>query len=226
MWRSFIYRFGIEQSNAIGDEPMRPIKIMLLVLCLLPYLGAATAEEPPQAGITEAVAIPTVAPPANNPVPAVEQPPQDAPPPPIEQQLQNLKKEVLSLNRDLFVLEEELLYPANTQLAVFVSLDVGQLFQLDAVELRLDDQVVTHYLYTTREINALRRGGVQRLYLGNVRAGKHELSAFFVGTGPQGRDYKRATTLQIEKGRDPLYVELRIDDNQGKQQPEFSARLW
>lgn len=198
---------------------MRPIKIILFVLCLFPYLVAA-AEEPPQAGTTEPAATT-----GNTAVP-VEQPPQDIPPASVEQQLQDLKKEVLRLNRDLFVLEEELLYPANTQLAVFVSLDIGQLFQLDAVELRLDDQVVTHYLYTAREINALRRGGVQRLYLGNLRAGKHELSAFFVGTGPQGRDYKRATTLQVEKGRDPLHVELRIDDNQGKQQPDFSARVW
>ena len=53
----------------------------------------------------------------------------------LDQEVQALKKEVLDLNRELFVLEEDLLFPANTQVAVFVSMDVGEFFALalDAV---------------------------------------------------------------------------------------------
>ena len=97
----------------------------------------------------------------------------------LDTRIQELKQDVLDLNRDLFVLEEELLFPASTQLAVFLSVDVGTFFALDSVELKIDNKTVTHYLYTERENAALRRGGVHRLYLGNLRSGKHELVAFF-----------------------------------------------
>ena len=144
----------------------------------------------------------------------------------LDQQAQSLKKEVMELNRDLLALEEELLFPASTQLAVFVSMDIGSLFELDAVEVKLDDKVVAHYLYTQREIDALRRGGVHRLYLGNLRVGKHELVAFFTGKGPHNRDYRRGATLEFEKQTEPRYIELQIKDVTRNLQPEFHVKEW
>jgi len=144
----------------------------------------------------------------------------------LDQQAQSLKKEVMELNRDLLALEEELLFPASTQVAVFVSMDIGSLFELDAVEVKLDDKVVAHYLYTQREIEALRRGGVHRLYLGNLRVGKHELVAFFTGKGPHGRDYRRGATLEFEKQTEPRYIELQIRDVTRNLQPEFRVKEW
>ena len=144
----------------------------------------------------------------------------------MDQQAQSLKKEVMELNRDLLALEEELLFPASTQVAVFVSMDIGSLFELDAVEVKLDDKVVAHYLYTQREIEALRRGGVHRLYLGNLRVGKHELVAFFTGKGPHGRDYRRGATLEFEKQTEPRYIELQISDVTRNLQPEFHVKEW
>jgi len=144
----------------------------------------------------------------------------------LDARIQDLKSEVIRLNRDLLVLEEELLFPAGTQLAVFVSMDVGKLFALDSVQIKLDDKVVANHLYTPREVEALHRGGVQRLYLGNLRAGEHSLVAFFTGKGPHDRDYKRGTTLKIDKGTEPKYIELRIKDSTGKIQPEFDVKVW
>jgi hypothetical protein len=144
----------------------------------------------------------------------------------LDSKVQGLKKQVMELNRDLFVLEEELLFPASTQVAVFLSMDVGQLFQLDSVQVKLNDKVVTNYLYTERELQALHRGGVQRLYLGNLPVGKHELVAFFTGKGPHERDYRRGTTLVFEKGTDPKYIELQIRDVEAKLQPEFRVKDW
>ena len=132
----------------------------------------------------------------------------------------------MELNRDLLVLEEELLFPASTQLAIFVSVDVGALFDLDSVELKVDDSVVSSYLYTERELRALRRGGVQRLYTGNLKTGKHELVAVFIGKGPQGRDYRRGATLKFDKGTDPKYIELQIRDDTRGQQPDFRVKEW
>lgn len=144
----------------------------------------------------------------------------------LDSQIQDLKKEVLELNRDLFLLEEDLLFPANTQFTVFVSMDVGTLFELDSVQLRINNQVVANHLYTEREVNALKRGGVQRLYMGNLTSGEHELVAFFVGKGPQDRDYKRGATLRVNKGSEPQFVELKITDSAAKHQPEFKAKVW
>ena len=144
----------------------------------------------------------------------------------LDQEVQGLKKDVVDLNRDLFVLEEELLFPANTQVAVFLSMDVGDFFALDSVELKIDQKEVINYLYTPREVEALLRGGVHRLYLGNLKVGKHELVAFFSGKGPNDRDYKRGASLSFEKGIGAKYLELKINDRQRKQQPEFEIKDW
>ena len=144
----------------------------------------------------------------------------------LDGNIQALKQEVIELNRDLLVLEEELLFPASTQVAVFVSFDVGTLFQLDSVKVKLDDTVVANYLYTERELAALARGGVQRLYLGNLKVGKHELVAVFTGKGPHDRDYRRGATLNFDKGTGPKYIELQIRDETRSQQPEFRVKEW
>jgi hypothetical protein len=144
----------------------------------------------------------------------------------MQEDVQTLKKQVLELNRDLFMLEEELLFPSNTQVSVFLSMDVGSFFQLDSVSLKLDGKEVSNYLYTPREIKALVRGGVQRLHIGNIKNGEHELVAFFTGKGPHGRDYRRGATATIKKGLGPKYVELQIVDSTHNQQPEFSVKEW
>ena len=144
----------------------------------------------------------------------------------LDEDVQDLKKEVLDLNRDLFLLEEELLFPANSQVAFFVSLDVGEYFDLDSVSLRIDGREVANYLYTEREVDALMRGGVHRLHMANLRTGDHELIAIFTGQGPHTRDYRRGATITIEKGIGAKYLELEITDRVTAQQPEFDIREW
>jgi hypothetical protein len=144
----------------------------------------------------------------------------------LDGRIQDAKADVIKLNRDLLVLEEELLFPANTQVALFVSMDVGKMFQLDSVQVKLDDKVVANYLYTALEVEALHRGGVQRVYLGNLKNGKHELVAFFTGKGPHERDYRRGANVKFEKTGEAKYIELRIQDSAGKLQPEFDVKLW
>jgi hypothetical protein len=163
---------------------------------------------------------------ANAPAPAPAAPAAPAPSGSLDDRIQDAKGDVIRLNRDLMVLEEELLFPANTQVAIFLSMDVGKMFSLDSVWVKLDDKQVAAYLYTPAEVQALHRGGVQRLYLGNLRAGTHELVALFTGKGPHTRDYKRGATLKIEKGTEPKYIELQIKDSTGKLQPEFEVKVW
>ncbi len=157
--------------------------------------------------------------PAQEPVPAVERSALDA-------EVQELRREVVDLNRDLFMLEEDLLFPASTQIAVFVSMDSGTFFELDSVQIKVNDKEVANYLYTTRELEALQRGGVHRIWLGNLKAGEHEIVAFFTGEGTHERDYKRGATLTVLKGVGAQYVELKISDRVRKLQPEFVVRVW
>ena len=121
---------------------------------------------------------------------------------------------------------EELLFPANTQVAVFVSMDVGEFFALDSVTLKLDNKEVANYLYTEREAQALLKGGVHRVYIGNLKAGDHELLALFTGQGPHVRDYRRGATIKLTKGVGAKYVELKISDRAQKEQPEFIVKEW
>ena len=149
--------------------------------------------------------------------------PTNEPEQPLAIQIEALKKQLIKLNRDLFILEEELLFPANTQLSVLLAVDADETFSLDSVKLKIDDEVVTQYLYTDRQIHALKRGGVQRLYMGNLRAGEHELTAVFIGYGPNNREYKRAATLTFNKETGQKTIEVKISASEGSYQPEFSV---
>lgn len=142
----------------------------------------------------------------------------------VDEQVQSLKSDVLDLNRDLFVLEQELLYPANTQVAVFVSMDAGTFFALDSVQLKIDGKEVANYLYTPREVHALVEGGVQRLYVGNLKVGRHELVAFLTGKGPHNLDYTRGATLDFQKDIGAKYLQLTITDDQRTLQPQFRIK--
>lgn len=187
-----------------------------------PATSATTAAPSPAATTPEAGASSaTPAAPAAAPAPAA-----DASTRALDEQIQDLKQSVVDLNRDLFVLEEELLFPANTQVAVFVSMDVGEFFGLDAVTLKIDNREVSNYLYTPREVAALLKGGVQRLYVGNLKAGTHELVALFSGKGPTERDYRRGASIKFEKGVGAKYLELKISDRVRRQQPEFEIKDW
>ena len=149
--------------------------------------------------------------------------PAEAAPVALGSDLERVKKDLLKLKRDLVILEEDLLFPASSQVAVFLSMDIGELFQLDAVSVKLNGKEVAHHLYTDRQVDALYRGGVQKLFVGNVKQGQNRLTAFFTGRGPSGRDYRRAATVEFQKTFEPAFVELAISDSGAKYQPEFSA---
>ena len=195
--------------NSILNSIVRSFSPLLVVLAV-GWSGGATAQPTPAAPAAAASAAADAARPTAS----------------LDTRVQDLKAEVIRLNRDLLVLEEELLFPAGTQVAVFVSMDVGRLFELESVQIKLDDKVISQHLYTPLEVQALHRGGVQRIYLGNLRAGTHAIDAFFTGRGPHERDYKRGTTLKFDKGTEPRYIELRIKDAQAKLQPEFEVKVW
>jgi len=144
----------------------------------------------------------------------------------LSREIQNLKSSVVDLNKDLRLMEEELLFPSSTQASVFVSLDIGQFFTLESIKLKLDGKQVATHLYSDKQRHALARGGIQRLHITNLNQGLHTVSAFFTGLGPNGRPYKRGSELQFTKGKGSQYLELAIVDDMAKQEPIFTIRKW
>lgn len=144
----------------------------------------------------------------------------------LQQEMQALKEKILNVNRDLFILEEDLLFPSSTQVNVFVSYDALEYFQLDGVSLKINDLPISNHLYTERELKAMNRGAVQRLFTGNLPVGEHELVAIVSGVGPEGRDYKRAVSLDFEKSSGTKYIELKIEGDDLRKQPGFRLKQW
>ncbi|NRB39105.1 MAG: AraC family transcriptional regulator [Pseudomonadales bacterium] len=144
----------------------------------------------------------------------------------LAQKISTLKEQVIQLNRDLFILQEELLFPAETQVAVFLSIDSGSFFSLDSVEIQLDKKPVHFHLYTEHQRNALERGGVQKLWLGNIKQGEHEIIAHFKGMTHKDRAIERASSLTFEKQDEPVMLELQVIDAKQDMRPHFSIKQW
>ncbi len=128
----------------------------------------------------------------------------------LDEQVQEIKSDVLGIAAELSQLEEKLLYPSNTQVAVFVSLVGGETFRLDSVEIQLDGTPVAHHLYTFKELEALQNGGVQRIYTGNVRSGGHDLQVSVIGKTVGGADFQKSERFTVNKDVGPRIVEISL----------------
>ena len=128
----------------------------------------------------------------------------------LDEQVQDIKKDVLNLSSELAMLEEKLLFPSNTQVSLFVSMHEGDDFRLDSVQLKLDEKVVAQHLYSFRELEALHNGGVQRLYIGNIKTGEHDLVVSYTGKAPAGGEYRRSGSYRVKKDVGPRFVEIKI----------------
>ena len=126
----------------------------------------------------------------------------------LDEQVQEIKTDVLGIAAELNRLEEKLLYPSNTQLAVFVSLAEGEKVRLDSVRIQVDGELVAHHIYSFKELEALQKGGVQRLFTGNLPTGAHQLDVTVAGKLGSGRDYSGTKSFPLDKRVGPEVVEL------------------
>jgi hypothetical protein len=128
----------------------------------------------------------------------------------LDEQVQEIKSDVLSIDAELRRLEEKLLYPSNTHVALFVALAKGDSVRLDAVQIQLDGKLVAHYIYSYKELEALQRGGVQRIYTGNLPTGSHQLEVAVIGKLEGGKDYAQTERFTIDKGIEPKLVGITL----------------
>ncbi|MGH1487059.1 MAG: AraC family transcriptional regulator [Cellvibrionaceae bacterium] len=144
----------------------------------------------------------------------------------ISKEIQELKQEVIVLNKDLKLMEETLLFPSSTKFSVFVSVSSGRFFSLEGVKLKIDGELVSTHVYSDKQRQALIRGGIQKLHVTNLNTGKHKATIFFTGVGPNGRDYKRAIDLDFEKTEGSGHMELIVSDDGSIQEPVFRIKQW
>ncbi len=143
----------------------------------------------------------------------------------LDEQVQGLKEEVIKINRELLLLQEKLLFPSSSQISVFISLKSSTKFSLDAIELKLDNRPIQKYIYTFRELEALHKRGVHRLYTGNLAVGKHQLVVTISGRTPGNNTYTRHASFVLEKAIGPKLVELRVISSNGGQ-PTIKIKEW
>jgi hypothetical protein len=142
-------------------------------------------------------------------IPATTFAQQDKASPGLDEQIQVIKSDVLDIATELSRLEEKLLYPSGTQVAVFIALAKGDPMRLDAVKLHIDGKVVAHHIYSSKELEALRKGGVQRIHVGNLATGEHQLEVLVDGKH-DGADFSRTERFTIRKEVKPKQVELTL----------------
>ena len=135
----------------------------------------------------------------------------------LDEQVQEVKSDVLSIAAELNQLEEKLLYPSDTHLAVFVSLAHGETLRLDAVQIQIDGHLATHYIYSFKELDALRRGGMQRLYSGNIATGSHEIEVSVSGKLANGKDYTQTERFPFTKEIKPKLIGVKLAGPDGPQ---------
>lgn len=129
----------------------------------------------------------------------------------LDEQVQDVKSDVLSISQELSRLEEKLLYPSGTQVAIFIALTKGDQMRLDSVRLQIDGQLVAHHIYSAKELEALRKGGVQRIYVGNVTTGDHQLEVLVDGKlDGGGADFSRTEHFTFRKEVKPKLVGLTL----------------
>jgi hypothetical protein len=133
----------------------------------------------------------------------------------LDEQVQEIKSDVLSIAAELTRLEEKLLYPSNTQVAVFVSLVEGEALRLDSVQIQIDGELVAHHIYSLKELEALHKGGVQRLYTGNVATGEHRLDVTVAGKQAGGGDFAESQSFRFDKEVAPKLVGLTLAQDSG-----------
>lgn len=140
----------------------------------------------------------------------------------LDEQVQDIKKDVIDLTAELSRLEEKLLFPSNTQVSIFISLTPGDNLRLDTVQVKLDNVIVAHHLYNFRELEALQKGGVQKIYVGNIKTGDHELVVSFAGKSPSGGELQRSSSYKLKKDVGPRFVEVKIAGSaSGAQEIQF-----
>lgn len=128
----------------------------------------------------------------------------------LDDQVQDAKSVALSIAAELNILEERLLYPSGTQVSIYLSVARQADIQPSAVAIHINGEPVTNHIYSVKELEALQKGGVQKLYVGNVVEGRHELRVTITGALVDGTDFAETGQHMFTKDVEPKALSIRL----------------
>jgi len=74
----------------------------------------------------------------------------------------------------------------------------------------LDGKPVANHIYTFKELQALQKGGVQRIYTGNIMTGNHDLQVSVIGKSKGGADLRNTKRFKVNKDVGPKIVDISL----------------
>jgi hypothetical protein len=144
----------------------------------------------------------------------------------LDDELERLSAEVASHSERVFALEQKVLHPANTRLAVFLTLQSRDALDLDSVELFINGNPVASHLYSDRERASLERGGIQQLFTGNLQNGEHELKTVITARSADDDFVRRESTHRFRKRPGVLRLEMSLEARAPDYEPRVSFMEW
>ncbi len=144
----------------------------------------------------------------------------------IDREVQAIKQEMLDINRDLSLLEGELLYPPEHRLTVFLSVGSATTMDLDVLKIDLNGKSLVHHEYSDAEMEALRKGGVHKAYIGSIEKGEHVLQAQLSGTGRRDQVFDIVDSATFTKRQGTRYVELLVSESTLRGVPRLTIQSW
>lgn len=141
----------------------------------------------------------------------------------IANKIEVLKQQAVLLHKDLAQLERDLVYPTTTQIAIYVSKKLTKDITIGSINLSIDGQDVASHIYTLEQNNALKLGGMQRLFMGNVAVGEHHFKITLKGIDSQNDITTIEGTAAYYKNAQPLSINVNLFDENGTKEPLLSV---
>lgn len=149
----------------------------------------------------------------------------------LDNRVQSIKQEAIDIGKEIAILEEQLLYPPETQFVLYLAADVDETFKLMQVMVKIGEKATVNYMYGAGELEALVNGGVHQLYKGNLTQGKHKLAVIYMGMIDK-RMVRKELSYEITKGQGPAVIELQISGKKltssggDRKEPAFGLKEW
>jgi hypothetical protein len=142
----------------------------------------------------------------------------------LEADMQDVKRLALEMHRDLIVTQDTKVFPEETQVDIFISMDIGVFFDVQSVKVVVDGAEAGEQAYSRKQARALTSGATQKIFVGNLSEGKHELTAIVSGVG---RHYpiRRGITLNLDKKPGTQVVNIRLSDGEDRQDLALVAKV-
>ncbi len=131
-----------------------------------------------------------------------------------------------STKNEITELQEILLNPDASQLAVLLSVNSPTTLTLNSVSIFLDKKEIKTYLYSERESQALLKNAMQKIYVGKLSEGEHTIKAQLSAIDENKLSHTISSSSKFTKTTVTTYVELDISKTEQQELPILNIKIW